>query len=320
MIEAAKTSQKEKLEFILDTLKEANGKLVKADDLCGAMDVTKGSLRNYISKLRQLYPTHIFGTRHRDGHSNGWYWIDMPTKENEAVEEEPAMSESIIEAGDMIIDRYPDTKNDEGYADPTAYAAMKSFEPEFDKTGKSSEIWSFNTASGSIADYLVVADRGRTFVTAIPAYRSKEEMKDPKELFNTYPVKDTETGRTWYCNFKRLGSKPIKYLYTKEGSISKEDLFSIRANIAAYLELGNIDWKNTLVEKVVYVTKEVPVEVPVEKVVEKIVEVPIERETIACRNGISEEEVQKRIKQALTEQAATIYRDILEKFLAKGVM
>ena len=47
------------------------------------------------------------------------------------------------------VDRYPETKNHEGYSDPTAYKAMKNTEQTQCRPG---EIWAFETYDGSEED------------------------------------------------------------------------------------------------------------------------------------------------------------------------
>lgn len=144
--------------------------------------------------------------------------------------------------------RYSDKKNDEGYNDPTAAAAIGSVEPKVIKMNaenvrgpKPGDVWNVKCASGDVHKFLVIAvNEDRDYVTCV-AYEA--EHNDMIE------------------SCKKLYSKPVKYFVERTWGTPLSLLTEYKNAIRDYL---GIDPEDKVVEKIV--EKEVPVEVPVPEV------------------------------------------------------
>ena len=149
--------------------------------------------------------------------------------------------------------RYSDKRTEEGYSDPTAFAAINNIEKpikeiasyEEVKMPKPGDVWDVKCASGNVEKYIVIAvNEDDEYATCIQYFPEDADMES---------------------SCKKIYSKPIKYFRSRTWGTPLSQLTKYKSMIRDYLE---IDAEEKVVEKVV--------EVPVEKIVEKVVEVPVE--------------------------------------------
>lgn len=151
--------------------------------------------------------------------------------------------------------RYSDNRTEEGYSDPTAFAAINNVEKpikeissyEVIKMPKAGDVWDVKCATGNVEKYIVIAvNEDDEYATCIQYFAKDSEMES---------------------SCKKLYSKPIKYFRSRTWGTPLSQLTKYKNMIRDYLD---IDAEEKVVEKIV----EKVVEVPVEKVVEKVVEIP----------------------------------------------
>lgn len=184
--------------------------------------------------------------------------------------------------------RYSGNKNEEGYSDPTAAAAIESVEPKVIKTNaenvrgpKPGDVWDVKCASGGTGKFLVLAvneiNDGRVYVTCVE-YKPEHEMM-------------LESCKKLYC-------KPAKYFVERTWGTPLSLLTEYKNVIRDYLE---IDPEEKVVEKVV--------EVPVEKIVEKVVEVP----EVQVAEPVSSGKLytQEELDMEIVKMRAEIYKECL---------
>lgn len=267
-------------ERIVEFLKKQNDRLT-GPEICEAMGITSGEFYYTVRALKEQYPGAILS-----GHG-GYKWIG---EKEETAEEEPEE-----------LERYPDTKNDEGYADPTAYAAMKAAESK--QTDRSGEIW--DTSSGLC---YILGEKGK----AVLGLRLIENFAGTPVCALNFVIE----GKSYTADGARVTSfssnKLENRITTCKTEQEKRRLDGIRRYICA--SIFGLDMKPKVVEKIV----EKRVEVPVEKIVEKKVEVPVEK--------IVEKKVEVPVKQddtALMREMEVmrvqldIYKDMVDRLLPK---
>ena len=241
--------------------------------------------------LKETYPDNMKHTRNK-----GYWWKE---------EEEPVM-----ETKQPEIDRYPSTKTDEGYPDPTASAAMNCLPDKL----FSKDIWTYGNSVGETEVWLIIGAVSNR-MTGVRLYEGLDEVSD-FEYHEIVPV--TNKGDVvYYFNPTRMQSKPAKYFKEKIGTLSDALYNKVTASLNLYLGLSNVDVKEIVVEKEKIVEKTVEVPVEVEKIVEKVVEVPVE--VPAEADGETLDEYTKTLFHdlELAKQKADIYEDIVNKLLAR---
>lgn len=276
---ATKEQAKEREEFIVGVLRDAHGNPVMADDLYEAVggDIEYKSFATLMRKLAILHSEicHMRGNRSTKGY---YYWRTKP--ETIATVTEPKVEES--------EPRYGDSKNDEGYPDPTM-AAVLFKNGEFGREMPAGEIWSCKRQKDSFEsiDVLVLA-KYNTTVTCIPFHR------DPGILYDAERVQCRSIsfkGKMAMVNIARVCSKPVKWFEQKVGQLDPEELSKVRAYIGEYLGVAGVGVK--------------VIEVPVVKVEEKPVEVkPV---------GYTQEQVDAMIEAAREAERIATYKEIAEK-------
>ncbi len=152
--------------------------------------------------------------------------------------------------------RYGDSKNEEGYNDPTAYFAF-----EQNGKGHGGEIWDIEKADHSMVPVLVI--NGTKSVCQVVYLYSSEILGVPD-------CKSFKCGsRTWYYEPVSLTTRKQRYLYKKRGMLEINEFNKVRGSIMDILGMPN-----RVIEIPVEVEKIVEIEKPVE--VEKIVEKPMD--------------------------------------------
>lgn len=288
------------MNYILAAVKNKNGKAIEKSELFEGAGISRAGLDRCIKELKDTYPKNF--KRISEGHRASFYW----------KEDEPAVTPAAPK------DRFDYTKTEEGYSDPTAALAMSHLNDGEHKPG---DIFDAMHSDGTSSEVIVI-NACSYRATVVPFIRTFSDIYD-NEISEMCPIVDS--GRVLgYFNPGRITQKPLKYLGDKIGELTENELRSVRENLNKYLALIDYTPKTVVVEKVVekevpvevekivekVVEKEVPVEVikeiPVEKVVEKIVEVP----------KVDDDYILK----VLSEQRASIYKDILEKLIAAKIV
>ena len=156
--------------------------------------------------------------------------------------------EIVTMSTDKKTDRYPVTKNSEGYHDPTAAATLikeeKAEKKESEKNTKTDpkagEVWHVARSDGKDDDILMVlaVDKEKGFATCCP-YCAKS-VSVPSE-------------------FNRLFTKPLKYFKLKAWGMPLSAITETRNALRDYLQIDpELIEVEKIVEKPVEVVKEVP--------------------------------------------------------------
>ena len=197
-------------------------------------------------------------------------------------------------------DRYPETKNDEGYNDPTAYKAMA----EARKVNHAGEVWNIRNTLNGEDIYLIVSSLDKSAV-GIRLYRN------PVGLVIPFEVKIGDYVFTG--DAMRLSSFSTSRLSSQLTTLTDIKFKNIKAMVANALDVAV---REKVVEKKVevpvekVVEKEVKVEVPVEKIVEKEVKVEVPVEKIVEVPAASDDKL-----IAVLQAQIDIYKDIIDRVL-----
>lgn len=270
MIKSANTRREERFDLILDSLKAGT---FKVKDIAEAAQVNRNQITKDLKDLQLMYPeikhTGSFGT------TSKWIW-----EESDKTRAEKS-------------DRYPDHKNDEGYADPTASAAIKNVTDIYgDK--KPGEVWSVMSSNNKIEQYLVITD----FINCCSAMKVCDQYQD--SLYNPAYCVIIDLQKKLFVDVRRIVSKPSKYFLQKDFEIKNYPAVEKK-----HIEVMDFN----IPAKTVEVVKEVPVEVikevPVVKEIPVVKEVPVEKSV-------------EPIDVALLRQKAEIYEKLTWK-LVNGI-
>lgn len=264
-------------ERIVEFLKKQNDRLT-GPEIYKAMGITSGDFYYAVRALKEQYPNSILSCQ------GGYKWIGY---KEETVEEEPE-----------TVERYPDAKNDEGYSDPTAYAAMKAAENK--PTDHSGEIW--YTYGGGLC--YILGEKGK----AVLGLRLLENFAGTPVCALNFVIE----GKSYTADGTRVTSFSSSKLENRITACKTEQDRKRLDGIRRYIctTIFGFDMKPKVVEK--------KVEVPVEKIVEKKVEVPVEK--------IVEKRVEVPVKQDDTtllhemevmRAQLDIYKDMVDRLLPK---
>lgn len=255
-------------ERIVEFLKKQNDRMT-GPEICEAMGISSGAFHQAVRAAKEQHPRCILSISGRGGYK----WIGY--KEPETIE------------------RYPDTKNDEGYSDPTAYAAMKAAENK--STDHSGEIW---YTGGGLC--YILGEKGR----AVLGLRLLENFAGTPVCALNFVI----DGKSYTADGARVtsfsSSKLENRITTCESEQDRRRLDGIRRYICTMI--FGFDMKPKVVEKVV----EKRVEVPVEKIVEKKVEVPVMVPRREDKEALMHEMEVMRVQ-------LDIYKDLIDRLLPK---
>ena len=239
--EEAKRMRDEEILAIVALIKNSKVPL-RANEIADELGITKKRVWDLMNKyIQTTYPEIVNKRANEKGCYLGYIWQD-PNDVDETVEE---TAEEEIKAEDR--------KNSEGYPDPTASAAMKSFQSGKIRQGS---IWETNgdtyflvlSVMPGLANGLVIA--------------KIDEWYDPEYDLTMYLNNERH-----YINMRRLTNRPTKTLSRMFGMLDQKRIIKVKVSIGDMLGLSVETEK--IVEKPVEVVKEVVKEVPVEKVIFK---------------------------------------------------
>ena len=218
---------------------------MKAVEIAEEVGITPRRVWDLMSSYVMTKYPEITNIRNSEGHYNGYIWKD-PNAVDETVEE---TAEEEIKEETKAEDR----KNSEGYPDPTASAAMKSFQSGKIRQGS---IWETNGDT-----YFLVLSVMPGLANGL-AIAKIDEWYDPEYDLTVYLNNERH-----YINMRRLTNRPTKTLSRMFGMLDQKRIIKIKVSIGDMLGL-NVETEK-IVEKPVEVVKEVVKEVPVEKVIFK---------------------------------------------------
>ena len=249
-------------EKMIEALKKAGNEGLTRGDLSKDLGVSGQSITNYLRSINKMSSRiRVVKT----GNNERLFWGEESAAVSSDISEEVKTEPEKKPAVDLSeIDRYKETKNDEGYGDPTAYAAMKSMDIRF----KPGDIW-INDYNGLAETYFVLAATTKA-VTCVPLVKSLDKVPEC-ERADMVPLRYSSMVN-YYFNPTKIYTKPARYFKERVGYFGKAfELVSGKVN--AYLKLCPVD----RVEVPVVIDRDIP---PVEKIVEKEVkvEVPVEIE------------------------------------------
>lgn len=239
---ARATEKNTNVNYVLTLLKSKPGVKHTGNEISKALGISNSAKACMMYKLAQKHP-EIKNTRSRGVGSI--YWWEEPVK-----------------------DKYPAPKNNEGYYDTTASAAIEKVDRELERKAalpKMGEVWSARHASGSV-DLFYILWATDTQASGIYLDMSAETAPKPanENVALTNRIFATLANHKIIC----VATKPIKYLIDKVGETSAIVSSRVKNTIARQLDIQPVvKYKEKIVEK----------EIPVEKIVEKIVEKPVER-------------------------------------------
>ena len=200
-------------DYILESIKRHDrSNTIHAKDLAASLLVSPATITREVKKLKDEYPNNIrigFGKTH-----SGYYWV--PDKL-------PVIEKA---SSPVIFDRYPITKNDEGYPDPTAALAIMNTEGNH----MLGEVYEFKNSVG-YTKFLVIASTAN-HVTGFIMYESYEEIAESEK---PSVVKVAVGDYTWFYNPKRIFTKPSKYCLEKLGDLDEKAKSLLISKVRDYL-------------------------------------------------------------------------------------
>ena len=259
----AKEKRKERLAAILDAIKNGTFDRRTAAEVFGT---TNSSICNDLGMLRVRYP-EIKLTRNARTNEVKYFWEEKEIEakpETKVVEEEKEEVKTETKNED---DRYPATKTDEGYPDPSAQFALGMddifgwIEP--------GTAWNVQGSNGCIYQFVVL----RSFKGWVSCLQIFSDLAEYSPVY-CVPV-DLYTRA--YVDCRRILTKPSKYFIEKSFDLKNFD--RVKEKVRWLLDIpAEEKIVEKPVEKIVVKNVEKKVEVPVEviKEVEVVKEVPVE--------------------------------------------
>lgn len=249
---------------LVDTLKEkGRGRMISSIQLATLTGLNRSRVKSLLLEEMKINSNIISSTRH------GYQWVEKQNPEETKKEEEPKK-----------VERYGDTKNDEGYMDMTAFLAMQTITDDRYKQ-EPGQIWEFDgNPLNNNPNWVVILkpyghpEKGSCSILFV------NRIDDP--FFDArYCVRFTIKDKEYYVDPRKINQRPTRSLIRTKYRIEEDVFHVIKEAVAQHLDI----LQNTkIIEKVVpaepiveikEVIKEVPSE-PIVKVEEVIKEVPAE--------------------------------------------
>lgn len=275
-----KTEQMTNRDYVVALLKKTPGEKHTGSELCEALGITSGSKVKMMHDVMKRNPE----IRYKRAYGVGsYYWWEEPVK-----------------------DKYPAPKNNEGYYDTTASAAIEKVDRELERKAalpKMGEVWSARHASGSV-DLFYILWATDTQASGIYLDMNAETAPKPtnENVALTNRIFATLASHKIIC----IATKPIKYLIEKVGETNAIVSSRVKNTIARQLDIQPVvKYKEKIVEK----------EIPVEKIVEKIVEKPVEKTVYRDRQENVPEWYVNKKDAVITDllHQIDIYKDMIDR-------
>ena len=275
---------------IIDLLRSNPGRRFKGTEIGTEIGAPRGTVSSTMIRLKEQYPQ----IKSLQSRINGGYWWE---------EEEPAKEEPVPKEPEVERERYPETKNDEGYSDPTAYQAMKSVRAD-DHSG---EVWTVMGTRNSDDLCYILATKSRCCL-ALKLIENYSGTPIQAINFVIDGVSYTaDAARVISFSTARLRNSVATY---DETEIDRRQKIRRLQSLRRYICEGIFGVSSKIIEK--------RIEVPVEKIVEKRVEVPVER--VVEKEKVVEVPVKQDdgelVRQLeMIKRERDIYKDILDRLL-----
>lgn len=278
---ARATEKTTNTDYVVTLLKTKPGVKHTGNEISKALGISNSAKACMMHKLTKKHP-EIKYVRSRGVGSI--YWWEEPVK-----------------------DKYPAPKNNEGYYDTTASAAIEKVDRELERKAalpKMGEVWSARHASGSV-DLFYILWTTDTQASGIYLDMSVETVPNPttdERVALTNRIFATLANHKIIC----VATKPIKYLIDKVGETSAIVSSRVKNTIARQLDIQPVvKYKEKIVEK----------EIPVEKIVEKIVEKPVEKTVYRDRQENVPEWYVNKKDAVITDllHQIDIYKDMIDR-------
>ncbi len=199
-------------DYILEAIKQRDiSNPIRAKDLADSLLISVSTVAREVKKIRAEYPEQLkigMGKNH-----GGYYWkhVTMPRVDTITP---------------VIFDRYPITKNDEGYPDPTAALAIMNSEGNH----MLGEIYEFKNSVG-YSKFLVIASTEHH----VTGYMLYEEYDEISEAEKPAVVKVNTGDSVWFYNPKRIFTKPSKYCLDRLCELSDKEKAILTDKVRDYL-------------------------------------------------------------------------------------
>ena len=207
-------------------------------------------------------------------------------------------------------ERYPETKNDEGYNDMTAATAIGnciSFEP--DNFGQIVDVRKYSNDGLEVCFTLQIFQNS---FLCIPLRQASEVKVDSQYVIKMeFDFEPVALVKELYADVRQIRCKPSKYVESYLGMADRKTIKQVQFAIAKMLGVNHAIEVEKPVEVIKEVIKEVPVEKIVEKPVEVIKEVPVE--------VIKEVPVEKIVEKPVEVIKEVIKEIPVEKIVEKPV-
>lgn len=304
----------EKMNRVMDVLSVAT-EPVDAKTLMEAISVKPTAFYSLMQRIKAAQPriVNVYNPAKRT-----WSGYFLKEKLNKTdMKEETKAEETPVEVVEQTekpqaVDKYDHAHTEEGYYDPTAYAAMRAFDNDRISRG---DIWEITSSNGNTESYVVLGSRARC-ATVIEVYFSKYDIFEGE-------IPECEcvqvAGKDVYFNPSKIYTKPAKYFSHKVGEFSEDAFSNLLAYVSLYFGISGVQVLVKTKEVQVEVEKEVPVPVEVEKEVQVPIAVEVPAPTSVTVNGYTEEELAAKIKEAVDAAVFKCEHDIYKELLYKAV-
>lgn len=301
----------EKMNKVMNVLSSAT-EPVDAKTLMAAIDVKPSAFYQLMHVIKTAQPriTNVYDPKRRIW--SGYFLKEKQNKAGSVEETKVAIEPTVTKSEPQPVDKYDHAHTEEGYYDPTAYAAMRAFDNDRISRG---DIWEITSSNGTIESYVVLGSRAKC-ATVIEVYFSKYDIFDA-EIPECESVQ--VAGKDVYFNPSKIYTKPAKYFSHKVGEFSEDSFNDLLAHVSLYFGIPGVQVLVKTKEVQVEVEKEVPVPVEVEKEVQVPIAVEVPAPTSITVNGYSEEELAAKIKEAVDAAVFKCEHDIYKELLYKAV-
>ena len=249
---------KERNDYILELIKTSGADGVRSSTIETDCNISKWTRQETMRKLMGDHPE----IQRKGVHSGeGVYvWVEKPVFGRYPT----ANEDQRLKHSSFLKNRYEKTnKNDEGYTDMTATAAIKNTIKELTYSPNSGEIWKARESDGKIG-YIFVLNFQDNAAQCIKLY-DIDEVADPAAI--TFPYRVKIGSVTYIGDCSRVTYKPKKYLVGRARGYKSEELMTVRTYAAKALDIDSFRIKEVEVpgpekivevEKVVYRDPEIP--------------------------------------------------------------
>ena len=305
-----KEAAKYRHDYILEAIKQRDRlNPIHAKDLAESLTCSPSTITREVKQLKEEYPDNVrigVGKTH-----SGYYWKPNKLPRVDVVET----------VNPVIFDRYPITKNDEGYPDPTAALAIMNTEGNH----MLGEVYEFKNSVG-YTKFLVIASTEH-HVTGFVLYETYEEIPESEK---PAIVKAVVGDYTWFYNPKRIFTKPSKYCLEKMGELDEKakalliskvrDYLGFEQEDSARVEKLAVEAANTRVRCEDLVKEAEALRKEREELKDRLSDILYKNQMLQAQNDELIERLDDPDKRTeILEMKLEIYQDLIDRLLPKQV-